>query len=49
MKKSALAEDLKLAPSELYVHDLKKTVEFYANVVGLDILDKTASYVVLGL
>lgn len=46
--KSVLANDLKLSPSELYVHDIAKMTNFYSDVVGLDILDKTNDFVILG-
>lgn len=48
MNRSILSNDLKLAPSELYVNNLAKMTEFYHEVAGLDFLDKLSSYVVLG-
>ncbi len=46
--KSVLAEDLKLSPSELFVHDLSKMSDFYSEIVGLEILDKSVNFVILG-
>ncbi len=46
--KSVLSNDLKLSPSELYVHNLSKMTNFYHDIIGLEILDKTSKFVILG-
>ena len=48
MNRSVLSNDLSLSPSELYVNDLKKMVDFYQNYVGLDLLDNSSANAILG-
>ncbi len=48
MKESILAKDVKLAPSELFVNDLTKMTDFYADTAGFEILDKTTNHTILG-
>ena len=47
-KKSILAPDLRIEPSQLYVRDLDKVGRFYRDMVMLDVLEKTDSRWLLG-
>lgn len=47
-KKSLLASNLHIKPSQLYVKDLQKVASYYRDIVGLQSLIATDSHVILG-